>query len=78
MAKDPLKLGDMVAKITKALHIPHCEKCEKRRLILNEIKNLGIKETIKRLKAAGVSDVEGGNKRSVEDLVKKLNDCCGK
>ncbi|MEK7569559.1 MAG: hypothetical protein AAB500_01555 [Patescibacteria group bacterium] len=31
------KLGDAIAKITKALHIPHCAKCEKRREILNEI-----------------------------------------
>ncbi len=35
--KQWLKLGDIIATITKFLHIPHCIKCEKRRQILNEI-----------------------------------------
>lgn len=35
--KQKLKLGDAIAKITKILRIPHCQKCEKRRQILNEI-----------------------------------------
>ena len=45
-----LRLGDIIAKITAFFHIPHCLKCEKRRVILNEITELGIKETIKKLK----------------------------
>lgn len=68
----------MIAGLTKAFHIPHCEKCEKRRVILNEIRKRGIRETVRRLKAAGVSNVGGGNSRSVEELVKKLSDCCDK
>ena len=71
-------LGDMVAKITKALHKPHCEKCEQRRLILNEVKSLGIKETIRKLKAAGVSVSPNHSyeKKSMEEIISKLTDCC--
>ena len=76
MNKKSLRLGDMVAKLTKALHIPHCEKCEKRRLILDEIQNLGIAETVLRLKAVGVSVQEGGESKAVEGLVKELEGCC--
>lgn len=83
-----LKLGDTVAKIAKALHIPHCKKCEQRRLILNEIRTLGMKETIKRLKAIGLSEpkeksgpLRRGNSEaseswSVEEIIKKMEDCC--
>jgi hypothetical protein len=78
MKKRSLKLGDMIAALTKTLHIPHCEKCEKRRLILNEVRKLGIRETMRRLKAAGVVEVGDGNERPVEALIKELNDCCGK
>ena len=47
-----LKVGDIIAKITKVLHIPHCQKCEKRRLILNEIgeKGWSFKEIKRKLK----------------------------
>lgn len=45
-----IKLGDLIAKITKFLHIPHCIKCEKRRVILNEVAEAGLKETLKKLK----------------------------
>ena len=47
-----LNLGDKIAKITKALHIPHCSKCEKRRIILNEIgeKGWSLKEIRRKLK----------------------------
>ncbi len=44
-----LKLGDLIARITKFLRIPHCKNCEKRRIILNEISEAGIKETLKKL-----------------------------
>lgn len=48
--KKKIKLGDIIANITKFLHIPHCKKCEKRRVILNEVTEAGIKETLKKLK----------------------------
>ncbi len=72
------KLGDTVAKIAKALHIPHCEKCEQRRLILNEVKSLGIGETIKKLRAVGLSVSSNGSneKKSMEEVIAKLTDCC--
>ena len=50
MIKKKFKLGDLIARITKFLHIPHCLKCEKRRVILNEISEAGIRETLKKLK----------------------------
>lgn len=78
IAKPQLKLGDAVAKIAKALHIPHCEKCERRRLILNEIKTLGMRETIKRLRTIKLSQPKesSGESWSVEEIVKKMEDCC--
>lgn len=76
--KRQLKLGDAIAKIAKVLHIPHCEKCEQRRLILNEIKTLGTKETIKKLKAVGFSNPkeQSDESWSVEEIIKKMEDCC--
>lgn len=76
--KQQFKLGDMVGKIAKALHIPHCEKCEQRRLILNEVKSLGIGETIKKLRAVGLSVSSNGSneKKSIEEVISKLTDCC--
>jgi len=50
MNKKKFKLGDFIAKITKFLHIPHCIKCEKRRVILNNIAGIGVMETLKKLK----------------------------
>ena len=77
-AKRQLKLGDVVAKIAKALHIPHCEKCEQRRLILNEIKILGMREAIKRLRIIGLSNTQksSGESWSVKEIVKKMENCC--
>ena len=49
-AKNRFKLGDLIAKITKALGIPHCLKCEKRRVILNELQEAGLRETLEKLK----------------------------
>lgn len=48
--KERFKLGDFVAKVAKALHIPHCRNCEKRRQVLNELQDAGLKETLKKLK----------------------------
>ena len=76
--KRQLKLGDAVAKIAKVLRIPHCEKCEQRRLILNEMGTLGMKETIRRLKAVGLSNTKkkSGEAWTVGEIVKKMEDCC--
>lgn len=78
ITKRQLKLGDTVAKIAKTLNIPHCEKCEQRRLILNEIRTLGMRETIKRLKAIGLSKPKEktGESWSVEEIIKRMEDCC--
>lgn len=75
-----LKLGDVVAKVAKILHIPHCEKCEQRRLILNKIRTLGVRETIKRLKAIGLSKPKEKSDElwSVEEIIKRMEDCCDK
>ncbi len=76
--KQQIRLGDMIAKIAKSFHIPHCEKCEQRRLILNAVKSSGIKETIKRLRAVGVSvsSKRSDEKRSMEEIISRLVDCC--
>ena len=50
MTAKQFKLGDMIAKLARILHIPHCANCERRRVILNEIQTAGVKETMKRLK----------------------------
>ena len=72
------KLGDTVAKMAKALHIPHCDKCEQRRLILNEVRSLGIGETIRRLRAVGLSlsVKHSDEKKSIQEVISKLTDCC--
>ncbi len=78
ITKRKLKFGDVVAKLAKALHIPHCEKCEQRRLILNEIRTLGMKETARRLKAVGHTKLKEKSRESwsVEKIIKKMEDCC--
>jgi len=48
--KKRFKLGDAIARFTKILGIPHCIRCEKRRLILNDAQELGLKETLIKLK----------------------------
>lgn len=48
--KKSFKIGDMIARLTKLLKISHCERCERRRLILNDMGALGVKETIRRLR----------------------------
>lgn len=76
MAKQ-IKFGDAIAGLTRALGIPHCPKCERRRLILNQIQKLGIKETVKRMRAVGKSESEEDEK-NLKEIVDKLNDCCKK
>ncbi|MFH0803999.1 MAG: hypothetical protein V1896_00125 [Candidatus Zambryskibacteria bacterium] len=73
---ESLKLGNAIAKLAKTFHIPHCAKCERRRLILNEIQKVGIKETLKRMKAVGLRDSSKNQKKSVEEVISKLVDCC--
>jgi hypothetical protein len=50
MNKKRFKLGDAIARLTKFLGIPHCIRCEKRRIILNDAQELGLRETLKKLK----------------------------
>jgi len=80
MSKQQLKLGDAIAKLAHVLRIPHCPQCERRRLILNEIHKVGVRETVKRLRAIGFhpSAKRTEEKWSVEDIVKKMEDCCDK
>ena len=70
-----IKLGDAIAGLTKVLHIPHCPKCERRRQILNEIQNLGVKEVVRRLRGVEESNTNVTNK-DVKKIMKKLEDCC--
>ncbi len=71
-----IKFGNTIAKLAKMLGIPHCPGCEKRRLILNEIQKIGLKETAKRM-----ASVDRDTKNEAEDLrevVDTLLDCCKK
>ena len=77
MSKQQLKLGDAIAKLAQVLRIPHCPECEQRRLILNEIQKVGVRETVRRLRAVGFSySAKRTDERSVEDIVKKMEECC--
>ena len=80
MSKQQLKLGDAITKLAKVLHIPRCPECERRRLILNEIQKVGVRETVRRLRATGfrTSAKRADQKWSVEDIVKKMEECCDK
>ncbi len=69
-----IKLGDTIAKLAKILGIPHCPKCEKRRLILNEIQKIGLKETVKKM-AAVDGDIKKEN-QALKEVVNELLDCC--
>ena len=42
--------GDYLAKLTKILHIPHCSKCEQRKLIMNRISQIGWAEALRQVK----------------------------
>lgn len=50
IANQGIQWGDAVAKLTKVFGIKPCSKCEKRIAILNAAKELGISETLARLK----------------------------
>ena len=69
-----IKLGDIIAKLAKILNIPHCPKCEKRRLILNEIQKIGLKETVKRMAAVDMNTER--ESQTLKEVVNKLTDCC--
>ena len=71
MAKS-IKLGNMIAGLTKVLRISHCDKCEQRRVILNEIQKIGLKETVKRMRAIGNIP----KNEDLKDVIAKLTDCC--
>jgi len=77
MSKQQLKLGDAIAKLAQVLRIPHCPECEQRRLILNEIQKVGVRETVRRLRAVGFSySAKRTDERSVEDIIQKMEECC--
>jgi len=79
MSRQQFKLGDAVAKLAKVLRVPHCPECEQRRLILNEIQKVGVHETVRRLRAVGFSySPSSADERAVEDIVKKMEECCDK
>ncbi|QQG38270.1 MAG: hypothetical protein HYS26_01840 [Candidatus Kaiserbacteria bacterium] len=44
------KWGDLIARIARFLRIPHCDECERRRVILNDLQAAGVKETLRKLK----------------------------
>ena len=69
-----IKLGDIITKLAKILNIPHCPKCEKRRLILNEIQKIGLKETVKRMAAVDMNTER--ESQTLKEVVNKLTDCC--
>ena len=69
-----IKLGDIIAKLAKILNIPHCPECEKRRLILNEIQKIGLKETVKRMAAVDMNTER--ESQTLKEVVNKLTDCC--
>ena len=69
-----VKLGDIIAKLAKILNIPHCPKCEKRRLILNEIQKIGLKETVTRMAAVDMNTER--ESQTLKEVVNKLTDCC--
>jgi len=69
-----IKLGDIIAKLAKILNIPHCPKCEKRRLILNEIQKIGLKATVKRMAAVDMNTER--ESQTLKEVVNKLTDCC--
>ena len=54
LAKESIKLGDFVEKAIKLIPAPlrpvHCTKCEKKRLVLNKVKELGLMETLRRMR----------------------------
>lgn len=54
------RFGDMIAKITKILHIPHCANCEKRRIVLNEFGG----------------SIARGEAWSLSEIKNKLKNCC--
>ena len=45
-----IQWGDAVARLTKVFGIKPCSKCEQRRQIMNHARELGIKETLSKLK----------------------------
>ena len=55
LAKEGLQLGDVIkaviktTKLDKALGKQNCTACSERQRILNEARQLGVKETVKRL-----------------------------
>lgn len=57
LSKTGMGLGDFIERAIKLIPEPvrpkHCSKCEKRKLALNKVRELGVKETFKRLREIG-------------------------
>jgi len=47
--KTGIKLGNIIAKATKAFGIKPCSKCEQRRQILNKVSEIGIMKAVKQI-----------------------------
>ena len=76
MSEKELKIGDAIARLTRALGIRHCPRCEQRRLILNEMRRLGIRETARRLMS--IEKNSGDETENVKKIMKELEECCDK
>ena len=50
LEKEGIKWGDAIAWVTKSLGIHQCSPCQARQRILNEVSQVGWKETINKLK----------------------------
>lgn len=57
LEKESMGLGDFVEKafsiLPKAIRPTHCSQCERRKLVLNRIKEIGVKEAIKQIREIG-------------------------
>jgi hypothetical protein len=54
LAKEGMGLGDFIEKsfklLPEAIRPKHCSKCEKRKLVLNRVKEIGIVAAIKQIR----------------------------
>jgi hypothetical protein len=50
LGKEGVKWGDAVAWITKKVGIEQCAACRSRQYILNHLKQLGVRETVRQIK----------------------------
>ena len=57
LTKAGMGLGDFIERAIKlvpeSVRPKHCSKCEKRKLVLNKVREIGVKETFNRLRKIG-------------------------